>query len=495
MGSEAKPWPHMSDLVEDHPPPPPQQQTRAASASASEEYRFPCAKSSKGLDIATTLLVEEAVKKFNACEQAVYEEKVRRRAARKARKVELVEWYKNATNAELHEKFKDFHEWLAVQDNTAEEVLKRTDDAIFLTTEVESRNYQLFKGGKRKEVSLTGDPLYDEHLPILSYHIGTILAEVIVNAHKTARLNMYSSNYLMCWFLAGYGFEGFDSSVEFNQGIEKLEGQIERGEVESLSVLGRLLRTQGLMPLPKEVRRAEGEGCDDPGGIKFKALMCRLLEENDEQMKKEVANRLDLGVRLLRDWAELEKTILEEMLLASRVFAIQKYHGMGTEELYNLFRDTMAECSKDGVTDLTETSAVDMMDLRSLAEELRLRYMSIGGYFNGDRLFDIEPEDLMVYVPILTANIGAKAAKVLLSSNSLKDYNVYVNTECMATWLLGLGFPKNHSKTFLGNVQEVQSKLDSGDLEPLWEFSMLLRDKDLPWPHSYFQASDDAGLS
>ncbi|QDZ19922.1 hypothetical protein A3770_03p24400 [Chloropicon primus] len=384
-----------------------------------------------------------------------------------------------------------FWKWLEVRGERDEEVERQAQGALYLLDELLSKNPEV-KGGV--EHFSVGDPLYDAYVPILSFYLGPEVTKALLMAHKDGKHNVYKRDHIACWLIAGLGYNRCDKTDGLRKGIKKLEGQIDRGKVQPMPVLGRLLKVHNLKPLPLRVRKGverEGGG-DDPEGTKFSALLYKLLREKEEKDGKETKAPTDVGMKLVREWAHEETMIQDEERSARREGAAREYCAMTTKELHEMFVSMWEHfrSAKHGRIDFSRARDERLKEMRALVEELKIRLMDLEGAWGGWPLVRATASGAAQYIPTLTMNVGPEAAFDFLNANSplTMTGNIYKNSLAMAMWLIGLGYERDTSKTMSESYGELKQNLDAGTVEPLKEMVRLLEDRDLPWPPAYFQS-------
>ena len=414
--------------------------------------------------------------------KVAWAEKLRREEKRRDRVRNLEKTFSQLAEKDLYKSFETFVDSVDRAKETPLEAEKTIDKILAYTRELESRAL-LRDDVERYDAFSVGDPLYDAYLPVLSYRVGPEVAKALLMAHKTGKQNMYKSVDTMCWWLAGLGYVRFETDCGFEEGLEMLKDQIGFQEVQMMAALGQTLKVHGLKPVPLHVPEPlDAKDNDDPDGGEFRAGLLQMIQAWERENGKAARSNHDHRVQVMRKWAETEKLAQEMKESAQTVAARESFYRSSTNEVYDSFTKVLKEFKRNGRTEFGFATPIQLKEFFILLQELKMRLMYLLKYFGGEQLCRTECLRKMVYIPVLIIHLGPKAAMDLLTSNMVKETNIYENSHSMATWLLGLGYPRDESKTMPSSIQDLKQKLDSGEVEPLQALAPLLEDLELPWP-------------
>ncbi|QDZ24672.1 RWP-RK domain-containing protein [Chloropicon primus] len=414
------------------------------------------------------------------------EERARRFSERKGIKKAMADICKKTSDKRLLEEFQNFKKCIYATVDIADRMLedKDMDEILPVLSELEARALKNV-GVNEPAPPSAGDPKYEKHVAVLCRYIDHKMAKELIRSHKTLSQNVYNNSVMMSYWLAGLGYERLDLSNGFKQGVKKLQGEIERKELHAMAAFGRLLKMHGLEAPPHHFKRAVYNMEDDTEEVKFKALVKSLYNppEIDEgrprhqALETKAAQKLAEHVRSMRDRHGTDQVIE----------SAKKYQKMETSDLFEIFKETFAKFKKDGRMVLSNLPTVELRSIVKLVEEVKMRIMHLGGHFKGEGMFFAGSELLEHYIPVLTMKLGPKAAQLLLRFHMMDQFSLYAHASSMATWLVGLGYSRDHWTSLSVAIKELMPEIENGVFDPMPTFAHLLEVHDLPWPPHHFK--------
>ncbi|QDZ26006.1 hypothetical protein HOP50_20g85570 [Chloropicon primus] len=411
-------------------------------------------------------------------EKDAKDERAKRLEVRRKYNSDMVAWCVGATVEELYEEFPSFKKCICA---TVDMEKIDKEKVILVTKELVLRSSK--DDPNAKACPFTEDPRYVEYARVLEFNIGQELANLLVEGHIMFERSLYSNTLLGAFWLVGLGYEHFDATNGFNEGIFALQRRIDRGEIHYMAVYSQLLKLHGLVPLPYRYLRDGGPGDDQALGFdKFLAKLLATAQNYDQKARGERQSRSYVELSSVRKWCESEKMIEDEADDAQVYMLVERIQKLATYELHEMLKTTLCELDKSSGNVFKYLGDVELRELIKFAEETKMRFMYLGGKFKGEELFTVDCSLYELYVPVLTINLGPKAAEALLALDRGEGYSIYENVDSIATWLIGLGFWRHTWKTLAAGMEELSKEIREGSFDPMPALASLLEAHDLAWP-------------